>query len=204
MSKKYDVIALYGASGAGKDTILNWIVSHYPKINPIISCTTRPPREGEVNGKDYYFIDEQTFSNQIMKGEMLEATDFRGWFYGTQESALTDQTVNIGVFNPAGLSALQQNPEINLITVYVTAKDKTRLMRCLSRESDPDCDEIIRRYQTDKNDIGEYHEIFAPAIVIYNDKKELDVNNLTTDYWENDLFPEKKSEAWANIFKHLR
>ena len=39
---KYQIIALYGASGSGKDTILKWIVSHYPKINPIVSCTTRP------------------------------------------------------------------------------------------------------------------------------------------------------------------
>lgn len=202
MSKKYCVIALYGASGSGKDTILNWVVSHYPKINPIISCTTRPPREGEVDGKDYHFISEGRMTEQIMSGEMLEATEFRGWFYGTQISALSEDTVNIGVFNPAGLSALQQNPDIDLIAIYVTASDKMRLIRCLTREENPDCDEIVRRYQTDKEDIDEYHLVFYPTAVIYNEG--LDIHEFTTYYWEHEMFKNATTEAWATIFKRLR
>lgn len=199
---KYCVIALYGASGSGKDTILNWVVSNYPKINPIISCTTRPPREGEVDGKDYHFISEEQMTEQIMSGEMLEATEFRGWFYGTQLSALSDQTVNIGVFNPAGLCALQQNPDIDLITVYIHAKDKTRLIRCLNREWDPNCDEIVRRFQTDKKDLEEYHLDFEPTAIINNEMRKIE--DFTTDYWENEMFKNATTGAWATIFKHLR
>jgi len=202
MNKKYCIIALYGASGSGKDTILNWVVSHYPKINPIISCTTRPPREGEVNGKDYHFISEGRMTEQIISGEMLEATEFRGWFYGTQMSALSEDTVNIGVFNPAGLCALQQNPDIDLITLYVTASDKMRLIRCLTREENPNCDEIIRRFQTDKKDIDEYHLIFNPTVIIYNEG--LDIHEFTTYYWEHEMFKNAVTESWAKIFKRLR
>ena len=93
--KKYQVIALYGASGSGKDTILKWVVSHYPKLHLIVSCTTRPMRDGEVDGLDYHFVTEEEMMEQILSGEMLEATEFRGWFYGTQTSALSEDTVNI-------------------------------------------------------------------------------------------------------------
>lgn len=194
---KYQIIALYGASGSGKDTILKWIVSHYPKVNPIVSCTTRPKREGEVEGVDYHYIDEEKFTEQVMNGEMLEATEFRGWFYGTQTSALSEDTVNIGVFNPAGLMALEENPNISLLKIYVSASDKTRLLRCLNRESNPNVDEIVRRYQTDQRDIREYQaESEEEDFRLWNEN--LDLDRLTVTTFENIM------GDWANLFKHLR
>jgi len=194
---KYQIIALYGASGSGKDTILKWIVSHYPKINPIVSCTTRPRREGEVDGVDYHYISEEKFSEQILNGEMLEATEFRGWFYGTQVAALSEDTVNIGVFNPAGLMALEENPNISLLKIYVSASDKTRLLRCLNRESNPNVDEIVRRYQTDQRDIREYQaESEEEDFRLWNEN--LDLDRLTVSTFENIM------GDWASLFKHLR
>jgi guanylate kinase len=197
--KKYQVIALYGASGSGKDTILKWIVSHYPKINLIVSCTTRPPREGEVDGVDYHFISEEKFTEQVMNGEMLEATEFRGWFYGTQASALSEETVNIGVFNPAGLMALEENAEIELLKIFVDASDKTRMLRCLNREKNPNVDEIVRRYQTDKRDLKEY---FAETDIMdrgyYLDNDNLDLDRLSVTTFENIM------DDWATLFKLLR
>lgn len=194
---KYQIIALYGASGSGKDTILKWIVSHYPKINPIVSCTTRPLREGEVDGVDYHYISEEKFSEQILNGEMLEATEFRGWFYGTQVAALSEDTVNIGVFNPAGLMALEENPNISLLKIYVSASDKTRLLRCLNRESNPNVDEIVRRYQTDQRDIREYQaESEEEDFRLWNEN--LDLDRLTVSTFENIM------GDWASLFKHLR
>lgn len=194
---KYQIIALYGASGSGKDTILKWIVSHYPKINPIVSCTTRPRREGEVDGVDYHYVSEEKFSEQILNGEMLEATEFRGWFYGTQVAALSEDTVNIGVFNPAGLMALEENPNISLLKIYVSASDKTRLLRCLNRESNPNVDEIVRRYQTDQRDIREYQaESEEEDFRLWNEN--LDLDRLTVSTFENIM------GDWASLFKHLR
>lgn len=195
--RKYSVIALYGASGSGKDTILKWIVSNYPKINLIVSCTTRPKREGEVDGVDYHFINEEKFSEQVINGEMLEATEFRGWFYGTQASALSEDTVNIGVFNTAGLMALEENPDISLLKIFVHASDKTRVLRCLNREKEPDVDEIVRRYQTDKRDLKEYFsEVDDPGLYLDNDR--LDLDRLIPTTFENIM------GDWATLFKLLR
>ena len=57
MSNKTKIVALMGKAGAGKDAILHTIMKNYKdEFASIISCTTRPPREGEVNGINYYFL----------------------------------------------------------------------------------------------------------------------------------------------------
>ena len=92
----------------------------------------------------------------VLNGDMLEATEFRNWWYGTPLLSLDPDRVNIGVFNPAGMVALKEDPRLDVIPVKVDASDKVRLLRQLNRENDPDVAEIIRRYQTDEKDFREY------------------------------------------------
>lgn len=148
---KYKIIALFGKSGAGKDTIQKWLVEN-GYGHGIVSCTTRPKRDYEINGKDYYFISEADFLAKIIDGEMLEATFFKGWAYGTSLKSLSKEKINIGVFNPEGIENLCGHPEIEILPIYVTASDKTRLLRCLNREVSPDCSEICRRFLVDAKD----------------------------------------------------
>lgn len=149
----YKIIALIGEAGCGKDTILKEVLAAAPTIfNEIISCTTRPPREGEVDGVNYFFIDAEEFAYKVLNYEMIEATSFNDWFYGTSYDALRSDVPNIGVFNPDGIRALQGRPDIDLTVYKVVCKDKTRLLRQLNRENDPNVDEIVRRYKTDKDD----------------------------------------------------
>ena len=86
---------------------------------------------------------------------MLEYTVFNEWFYGTSLDSLSTEKVNVGVFNPAGIRSLLQNPEIDLKVFKVKCSDKNRLLRQLKREKNPDVDEIVRRYYTDKEDFSE-------------------------------------------------
>jgi len=94
---------------------------------------------------------------------MLEYTGFNGWFYGTSLDSLSAEKINIGVFNPAGIRSLSQNPEIDLKVFRVKCSDKHRLLRQLNREKNPNVDEIVRRYYADKADFSElefeYEEI---------------------------------------------
>lgn len=151
MNKKYKVIALFGKSGAGKDTIQKCLVQ-LPNTHGIVSCTTRPPREGEKDGEDYYFLSIENFTRKVLNGEMLEATEFRDWFYGTSISELDENMINIGVFNITGIEALLDDPRLDVVPVLVYAEEKTRLIRCLNREENPDCEEICRRYFADEKD----------------------------------------------------
>lgn len=150
---KIKIIALMGKAGAGKDYLLQELLKTN-NYNEIISCTTRSPREGEINGKNYYFITEEEFFNNIKNNEMLEYACFNGWFYGTLFSSLSTEKTNIGVFNPSGIRRLLENKNLQVEVHYVRACDKTRLLRQLNREENPDIAEIIRRWQTDEKDFS--------------------------------------------------
>ena len=152
LNKDYDIIALIGEAGSGKDRTLKEILSIAPHFNEIISCTTRPIREGEKNGVNYYYYSPEKFQQKIENKEMLEYTVFNDWYYGTGLESLDKSKINVGVFNPAGIRALLARGDCNVKVFWISVKSKTRLLRQLNREENPNVDEIIRRYNTDKKD----------------------------------------------------
>lgn len=174
--EKFKILALFGESASGKDTIQKWLVNTETGIpvHGIVSCTTRPRRDYEQEGIDYYFLTNEQFAEKVLNGDMLEATNFNNWFYGTPIDALDKTKINIGVFNPAGINALIADSRLEVIPLYVQASDKTRLLRSLNREENPNCAEICRRYFADKKDFYDFD--FEYAIInneIAFDKKSL-------------------------------
>lgn len=160
MNHKITVVALCGKAGAGKDTLLQRIMHLYPNdFHEIVSCTTRPPREGEVDGINYYFLTVEEFTEKLLNGEMLEATEFNGWHYGTALGSLFPKKVNIGVFNPAGIACLLENNDLDLWIYEIEASPKTRLIRQLNREKYPNIPEILRRYYADEEDFKEFDNL---------------------------------------------
>ena len=152
-NKKYQLVALIGKAGAGKDTILKDVVKAYElPMNIVVSYTTRPMREGETEGKEYHFISEEDFKQMINNNQMLEYVQFNNWWYGTGIKCLADNKINIGIFNPSGIRSLINFPEIDLRIYYIHASDKQRFLRQLNREEYPDVKEIIRRYSADEED----------------------------------------------------
>ncbi len=156
MNKKIKVVALMGKAGAGKDALLHKIMEKYgDEFASIISCTSRPPREGEVDGVNYHFLTSEQFAEKLMDGDMIEAVVFRDWCYGTSYDSLNPDKINIGVYNPQGVGILlDMEYDIDLYPIMVNCRDKTRLLRQLNRESDPDCKEIVRRFDADAEDFG--------------------------------------------------
>lgn len=150
------IICIVGKAGTGKDTILKIACQLDNRLNPIISYTSRPQREGEIDGLDYYFITEQEFLNKIQNDEMLEYTSFNGWFYGIGKDCLSEKGINIGVFNPAGVETLEKFSNIQVYLFVIHSDDKVRLIRQLNREENPDVEEIVRRYWADQKDFRNY------------------------------------------------
>lgn len=158
--KKIKIVAIMGKAGSGKDSILKVVSSKYrDSFNEIVSCTTRPPREGERDGINYHFLTPTEFAKKIIDGDMLEATEFNNWHYGTSLAALSKDKINIGVFNPAGIYCLIDNPDIELTVFYIQTTNKERLLRQLNREEDPDVEEIVRRYYADEDDFYDLEDI---------------------------------------------
>ncbi len=77
------LIVLTGPSGVGKGTLVQSLLQRHPKLNLSISVTTRTPRPGEMNGKDYYFVDSDRFEEMVKNQELLEWAEFAGNYYGT-------------------------------------------------------------------------------------------------------------------------
>ena len=75
-----------GPSGCGKTTIAGEILRRHPDMKFSVSATTRPKRQGEVNGKDYLFITKKEFEEKIKRGELIEWENIYGEYYGTLKS----------------------------------------------------------------------------------------------------------------------
>lgn len=156
----YKIVTLSGKAGAGKDRLMQEVLKvlreESPEftINEIVSCTTRPMREGEVEGKNYYFLTHEEFAERLADGTMVEATIFNDWCYGSCLEHMNEDGINIGVYNPEGVAILQSIPDIMVYSIFVDAPDKVRLLRQLNREENPDVKEIIRRFSADEADFS--------------------------------------------------
>ena len=91
MKQKGTLIVLSGFSGVGKNTVISQVLAHRPDIHFSVSFTTRAPRTGEVNGKDYNFVTREDFQARIRRGEFLEYAEYNGNYYGTSMKVIRDK-----------------------------------------------------------------------------------------------------------------
>lgn len=170
MNKKYKIVALVGPAGAGKDYLLKELMERGAAagLHEIVSYTSRPPRDYEKEGIDYYFASVEEILDMIKAGEFLEWAEFRKWVYGTPRKSLNKDKVNIGVFNADGIYQLAKNYDVDLRVIRIYANHKVRLMRQLDREESPDVKEIIRRWNTDEEDFAKLDVVIKYAETIDN------------------------------------
>ena len=83
MSSKGSLVVISGPSGGGKGTVVKALKELMPTLGVSVSATTRNPREGEMDGREYYFVSRETFEGMIADGEILEYTTYCENYYGT-------------------------------------------------------------------------------------------------------------------------
>lgn len=162
-NNKYKVLALIGKAGAGKDALFNAVLTTGIDVNPLVSCTSRPMREGEVNGINYYYYSREEFEQKITNGEMLEYVQFNGWWYGLSIDTFSKDKVNFVVMNPEGVRTLK-NKGMEVAPIWVCVSDKARLMRQLTREDNPNVQEIVRRFNADEKDFEDIDFSYAEVL----------------------------------------
>lgn len=122
------LITIIGPSGAGKDTAAR-ILSEITHIPVLVSYTTRPMREGEVNGREHHFVKECITG----KTEMLAYTEYGGYEYWTELSQI--QGSAIYVIDEEGLRDLRDRfPQIPIVSIYVSASKYVRMQRGVTFE----------------------------------------------------------------------
>ena len=189
----YKIIAIMGEAGTGKDSLMQEILKLKPEFHEIISCTTRPKRQGEVEGVNYYYYTPEQFGDRVLHDEMLECTVFNDWFYGTSYDSVRSDCINIGVFNPTGVESLSARPDVDVKVIRVVAEDKTRLIRQLNREEWPDVREIVRRFNADWMDFDGIEEDFECIKVL---------NGQGADLVSNAMLVIAELASWLNQGKN--
>lgn len=171
---KIKMIVICGESAAGKDTTMQWLLEQREGLSKIISHTTRPKRDYEVDGVDYFFTDDSFMANNI--NDFIEITRFNNWHYGTHSNSLNPHSVNIGVFNPEGAEILKNDFDnsVDAFVIYIRVSEKTRLIRALNREVDPDIEEILRRRITDQID---FDTMLEDCDYVYTNEQDIEKQN---------------------------
>ena len=166
------IIVLLGASGSGKSTIEHELATHHG-FEKIVSYTTRQPRDNEENGKDYWFVDKDTFIEIMSRDLFAEHDEYsQNRLYGTLKSDYLDGN-KVVVLTPNGLRQLKKNcPNENIFTVLVESSLGTRIKRYIdrcgvNRFSFDDKNEIASRVERDYGMfLGVDNEV---NLVVHND-----------------------------------
>ncbi len=114
--KKGLLIVLSGASGTGKGTICKELLRREPNMAYSISATTRPPRMGEQDGREYYFCTRETFETMIADGAFLEYADVYGNYYGTplrpiEERRAAGEDILLEIDTQGALRVMERCPD---------------------------------------------------------------------------------------------
>ena len=142
------LVVLSGPSGVGKDTVLARLRSLEPRLRQVITVTTRSPREGEVEGRDYHFISSDGFEGMRQQGELLEHAQVYGHWYGVprkQVIELLSQGYNVllrtDVQGAATIKKLAPEGVLIFLAPATIEELEERLKR---RHSEPKEDEKLR------------------------------------------------------------
>lgn len=116
------IIVISGSSGVGKGTVIKSLLESCSDIKLSISCTTRPPRQCEVHGKNYYFISRDEFETSVKNDEFIEWAEFSGNLYGTKKSFVQDSLNNgehvlLEIDTQGALQIKEKMPEVILIFI---------------------------------------------------------------------------------------
>lgn len=160
-------MVLSGPSGVGKDTLLNFFLSTTRETVRLVTCTTRPPRPGEENGKDYWFVSPEEFSQMESQGQMLESATVYGYSYGSPRKLMDEhldagRNVILKIDVQGGLSVKERLPEA--VMVFLAPPSMEELQRRLTNrrtEAPEDLERRIRTAASEMDLIPQYHYLIV-------------------------------------------
>lgn len=155
----FQVVVLSGPSGSGKTTIVQRLLRDAPvKLQMSVSATTRPPRAGEIDGRDYYFLTDEQFQQRRRRGELLECAEVHktGYWYGTlcseiERARQSGAWALLEVDVEGALNVLEQYPDA--VTIFLTTPSiEVYEQRLRDRGTETEAG-IQRRLQTARDEL---------------------------------------------------
>ena len=183
------LFVIMGKSATGKDSIYHEIVKRCPQLREIITYTTRPMREGETYGKEYYFVTKEEMYEMRENGKIIECREYDTvlgpWFYFTADDGQLDFDKGdyILISTLEGYEKLQAAFGIgSIVPVYIEVDDLERLERAVRRERSqvsPCVPELCRRFLADEEDFSEERlQMAGIEMRIVNEDLETAVENV--------------------------
>jgi guanylate kinase len=152
-------------SGAGKKTVLDRLLAQDPQLTYSVSATTRDPRPGEVDGKEYYFLDRAEFERRVTDGAFVEWAEVHGNLYGTLRTELErlrssgkDVVLEIDV---QGMRNLKRDG-LDAATIFIMPPSLAELERRLNKRGTNNLEDIAVRLRNARDEIaarGEYDHV---------------------------------------------
>ena len=205
------IFYLMGKSSSGKDTIYKELLQGFPKMKRIVLYTTRPRREGECDGVEYFFTDEEKLQQFRKQGQLIEErsyhTQYGVWSYFTAD----DGQINLRQEDYLVIGTLESYRAMkeyfgaeSLVPLYIEVEDGLRLTRALEREkrqSQPRYDELCRRFLADSKDFSEENLIPSPRKDAYAHPDRSDARSQLPHFHEAYLpvFPRYKDSLFPQI-----
>lgn len=185
-------------SGAGKTTLTARLLAQVPDLAFSVSHTTRNPRPGEQNGREYHFIDRARFTSLIQQGEFLEWAEVHGNLYGTSKSELTkNQHLRGIIFDIDHQGARQiKCAEPDAVAIFILPPSMSVLEQRLRGRASEDEATVQRRFQVARREI-EHYGLFDYVLV--ND----DLDEATTQLISIFRAEECRRRRAARLAEHL-
>jgi guanylate kinase len=149
-------IILSSPSGGGKTTIAHRLLADRGDVGYSVSCTTRPPRDGEVQGKDYHFLSHEHFTRGRKAGEFAESAEVHGHLYGTLRAEVarvlsSGRHVIMDIDVQGARQFLAAFPESVLVFILPPSADV--LVERLRMRGTEDAQSLIRRFESAKEEL---------------------------------------------------
>ena len=152
LMRNHKRIILVGKAASGKDHLRKRFESRGFKYS--VSYTTRPPREGEIDGKDYFFITDEQANKMVESNMFYEYAYFNGWLYGkTVEQFYTD---DLFIMTPGGILNIKPEDRVSSFIIYTDIDMSVREVR-LSKRDMPG-DSLTRRIEADELDFKDFSD----------------------------------------------
>ena len=169
-------VVLSGPSGCGKSTLIKKLQNEFPgKFGFSVSHTTRQPRPGEVDGKDYHYTDQETMTKQIENNEFIETATYNNNMYGTSKRAVQD-VLNAGQLcimdiDSQGVKSVK-NTDLNCLLIFVKPPSMEELEKRLRGRGTETEESIQRRLGLSKVEFEYAAQPGAYHYTVVNDQLE--------------------------------